>query len=152
MSMTFANDLVKYALGRRGNMENWNTITRTYETADTLGFGVPVQRGAGEHGCIKFTTGDFLGVTEASQVNPHTGDNFVQYENVPVCEEGVIGVLIGSTGCTAGAPAVWNSTTGKWVTTTPTTNIYAVPGAEFETTGAADTVQLVRLRRPVPAS
>jgi len=153
MPITFSNSITKYAVGRRGNMEEWNTISRTFETAPpaVLPFGAPVQRGAGEHGVVAFTTGDFLGIAEASFVLPHPGDHYEQYDTVGVCEVGVIGVLVG-TPVTQGTPARWNATTQRWVTTAPGAGIYAVPGAEFETDGPAESVQLVRLRRTVPAS
>ena len=46
MAITFKKDLVAYAIGRRANSEEWNTITRSLESA-TLAFGVPAVDGAG---------------------------------------------------------------------------------------------------------
>lgn len=150
MPIKYGLTLDKFALGRRTNMEEWNTITRTQESATALGFGVPVQRGTGEHGCVIYTNGAFLGVSEASQVQPHVGDNFAQYENVPVCEVGCIGVRCAGT-VTAGMKAGWdasaNGGAGAWVEAD--TGSPQIPGCEFDT-GGTDTVVALRVRRRVP--
>lgn len=149
LQTTYSETMPAYAIGRRGNMEEWNTITRTLEQATALKFGVPVQRGAGEHGIVIFTTGDFLGISEANVVlGNNTPDQYEQYQSVPVCERGVIGVGVGVGGAVAGAPAYYIAATGLW-TVTSAGNV-AVPGAEFDTTAAAGGVALVRVRRIVP--
>lgn len=138
----YAENLTKYAVGRRVNSEEWNTVTRTFETAATLAFGVPVARGAGDHGCIAYAGSNFIGVTEASQMLNHVGDTYARYDNVAVCKMGVIGVLVGEA-VTDGAAAGWDAGTGKWVladTANP-----QVPGCVFETSGAADTVVALRV-------
>lgn len=152
MPITFNENMVSYAVGRRGNMEEWNTISRTLETNVQLPFGAPVQRGTGEHGVVPFTSGQLLGITEANQVLPHPGDYYSQYDTVGVCEIGVIGVLVGTTGSTAGAVARWDTSAQRWVTGSVAGTVIAVPGAQFETTGPSGSVQLVRFRRAVPTS
>ncbi|MQE66286.1 hypothetical protein FDE15_25590, partial [Vibrio parahaemolyticus] len=95
MTIQFKEDLLPFAVGRRVNMQEYNTLTRTAEGA--IAFGVPVRAGAGEHGvlAIDATTGrNVLGISEASQVLPHTGDAYAQYDNVTICESGVIGVVL----------------------------------------------------------
>lgn len=145
---TYSAEIAPYAKGRRGNMESWNTISRTNESATAIGFGAAVFRGAGEHGCLPTNaSGDFLGVSEANQVLPHTGDEYRQYDTVPVCERGVIGVECSGT-VKAGDAANWDPSGKKWraaSTANPQT-----AGCEFDTDGT-NTVVLLRVRRAVPA-
>jgi len=97
MAITYRDTIPAFALGRRVNMEEWNTFTRTKEGAAALGFGVPVMPGTGAHSCVELdaTNGrNVLGITEASQVLPHVGDTYNQYDNVGICEVGVIGVML----------------------------------------------------------
>ncbi len=116
MPITFRQDIIAYAVGRRANMEEWNTITRTKEGSGTLAFGVPVMPGTGAHSCVILdaTNGrNVLGITETSQVLPNTGDAYRQYDNVGICEKGVIGVLLGSD-VTVGAAARFNTANSTW--------------------------------------
>lgn len=155
MAITFANRMAPFAVGRRINMEEWNTITRTLEgDGDTkLGFGVPVTVGTGPHTCIELpaTNGqNVLGITEASQVLPHPGDYYVQYDNVGICEVGVIGVLLGAD-VTRGAQARWDTVAKAWTGASQSATVVTIPGAQFEEDGAAGTVGAIRYRRPVPS-
>lgn len=154
MALTFKESLTSFAVGRRANMEEWNTITRTKEGSGTLGFGVPVKPGTGEHTCIEITstTGEnVIGITEASQVLPHTGDAYAQYDNVGVCESGVIGVLLGAN-VTAGAQARWNTANKTWTGAAQSATVVTIPGAQFAEAGTSGAVGLVRYRRPVPSA
>jgi hypothetical protein len=134
MPQQFKTTLAAYAKGRRINAEAWNGFSRTYETPTLLlGFGVPVARGAGENGIIAFATVGFVGVAEAVAILPHTGEGFMQYDTVPVMEEGVIGVDVGSNVVVHGTAAAWNNTTKLWSNTG--TIAVAVPGCYFESSG-----------------
>lgn len=138
-------------VGRRANMEEWNTITRIAEVAG-IGFGHPVQRGTEDDQVAPFGEGNFLGIAEADQtaVDGPVGSPLVYAEgaNVPVCEKGVLWCLA-SGACTAGSPVYWTGTG------------YAdagdslIPGAEFDSTAVADAPVKIRLRRnpasPAPA-
>lgn len=153
MALQFKQTLGARAVGRRVNTEEWNTITRTKEGASALGFGVPVKPGAGVHTAVEITatTGEnVLGITEASQVLPHTGDNYSQYDNVGICEAGVIGVLLGGD-VTVGAPARWDTATKTWTAAAQSATVVTIPGAQFEEAGSSGTVGVVRYRRPVPS-
>lgn len=153
-ALNFKENLTSYALGRRANMEEWNTITRTKEGSATLGFGVPVMPGTGEHTCVEIdaTTGrNVLGITEASQVLPHTGDAYAQYDNVGICDSGVIGVLLGAN-VTAGAQARWNTANKTWTGAAQSATVVTIPGAQFEVAGSSGAVGLIRYRRPVPSA
>lgn len=144
---TYSAELTKYMKGRRGNMESWNTISRTNESATAIGFGAAVFRGAGEHGCVPAAGGDFLGVSEANQVLPHLGDEYRQYDTVAICERGVIGVDC-SGAVKAGDAAAWDAAAKKWKVASSGSPQTA--GCEFDTDGT-DTVVLLRVRRPVAA-
>lgn len=153
MPITFANSMAPFAVGRRINMEEWNTITRTKEGAATLGFGVPVTVGTGPHTCIELpaTNGqNVLGITEASQVLPHTGDAYARYDNVAICEVGVIGVLLGAD-VTRGAVARWDTVNKAWTGGAQSATVVTIPGAQFEEDGVSGAVGAIRYRRPVPS-
>lgn len=153
MPVQYRENLAAFAVGRRVNMEEWNTITRTKEGAGTLGFGVPVMPGTGPHTCVELTatTGqNVLGITEASAVLPHPGDAYEQYDNVAINEVGVIGVLLGAN-VTLGAPARWNTVAKNWTSAAQSATVVTIPGAQFEEAGTSGNVGAVRYRRPVPS-
>lgn len=149
---TFKKAPVAYMNGRRVNAEEWNGITRTKRDAGTLAFGVPVKAGSGAHTCTIITDAaeNVLGVTEASQVLPHTGDRYAQYDNVAICTAGVIGVIVGDS-VVAGAQARFNLSTGKWTDAAASATIQTIPGCTFDESGAANAVVPLRVRMPNPA-
>lgn len=149
----FALNMAAYAVGRRVNMEEWNTITRTKEGEGTLGFGVPAMAGTADHTCVPLiaTTGqNVLGITEAALTLPHTGDAYAQYDDVAVCEVGVIGVLLGAN-VTKGAQARWNTVALNWTGAAQSATVVTIPGAQFDESGLSGAVGVVRYRRPVPS-
>lgn len=151
MALQYKDTLTAFAVGRRANMEAWNTITRTKEGSGTLAFGAPVMPGTGEHTCVILdaTNGrNVLGITEASQVLPHTGDAYAQYDNVGICEAGVIGVLLGAD-VTRGAQARWDTANGNWTGAAQSATVVTIPGAQFDEAGKSGSVGVVRYRRPV---
>lgn len=153
MAIQFKENLAAFAVGRRVNMEEWNTITRTKEGSGTLGFGVPVMPGTGPHTCVELsaTNGqNVLGITEASQVLPHPGDAYQQYDSVAICEVGVIGVLLGAN-VTRGAQARWDTQNKAWTGANQSATVVTIPGAQFEEDGTSGSVGAVRYRRPVPS-
>lgn len=153
MAIEFKQNIAAYAVGRRVNMEEWNAITRTKEGAGTLAFGVPVMPGTGEHSCLPLdaTNGrNVLGISEANQVLPHTGDAYQQYDNVAICEYGVIGVLLGAN-VTKGQQARFNTANGTWTAAAQSATVVTIPGAQFEVDGASGSVGAIRYRRPVPS-
>lgn len=248
--MAFAQTSVSESMpigmnGRRVNMEEWNTITRTSTGAAAIQFGVPVLADS-DHGCLNvgadvlsaagaavagntgantitaspavaagtapgvykltavtagaaaiwlmsdpdgnelgeattavpatiagigpFTIADpgtdaavgdqmtitvssdaegFIGITEADLTlgHPTTPDSFLQDDNVPVMDMGVIWVVAGVGGATRGRKAYFNVATKKY---TMTATDYAIRGGEFDSTAIADGLVKLRLRR-VPA-
>lgn len=153
MPLVFKENLTAYAVGRRVNMEEWNAFTCNKEGAGTLGFGVPVMPGTGRNSCIELsatTAQNVLGITESSQVLPHPGDYFEQYDNVAVCEVGVIGVLLGAN-VTRGAQARWDTVAKNWTGAAQSATVVTIPGAQFDEAGSSGAVGVVRYRRPVPS-
>ena len=154
--LNFKQSMAPFAVGRRVNMEEWNTITRTFEAADDesrLGFGVPVKEGVGKHTCVALTAAaeNFLGITEAVSVVPRAEDAFARYDNVPVCEFGVIAVAVDGD-VTKGDVARWDTASSKWTAGAESATVVTIPGATFEETATAPGVIPVRLRRPNPAT
>lgn len=153
MAYEYRDTLPAFQVGRRVNMEEWNTVTRTKEGEGSLAFGVPVMPGTGEHTCVALdaTNGrNVIGITEANVVLPRPGDAYEQYDSVGVCESGVIGVQLGAN-VTKGAQARFNTSNGTWTGAAQSASIVTIPGAQFEEDGANGTVGAVRYRRPVPS-
>lgn len=156
MSLSFKTDISPFAVGRRVNSEEWNTITRTFEDASDatrLKFGVPVVDGTGKHTCklASATAQNYLGITEAMPTLPRTGDGYARYDNVPIMDMGVIAVETeGNT--TKGVVARFNFATGKWTAAAQSATVATVPGVQFEETATAPGISPVRIRRPVPAA
>lgn len=154
--LNFKNDFPAFAVGRRVNSEEWNAITRTFEAGDDttrLLFGAPAVAGTGKHSAIEASAGaqNFLGIVEAMPNLPRAGDGYARYDNVPICESGVIGVPVEGN-VTKGAAARWNTATRKWTAAAQSATVLTIPGVQFEETATAPGVTAVRLRRPVPAA
>lgn len=140
----YKKNLDKYALGRRVNMEEWNTNTGV--AAGAIGFAEPVMVGPLKGQQVAAWDGEAVvkGITEAVVVLPRPGDAFAQYDNVPYCEVGVIAVAVTGS-VTKDAPAFFDTTAKKW-TATGSATAFAVLGATFDEDGANGLVPL-RYRR-----
>lgn len=96
LQSTFGEDPAVGYAGMVADGETSNRITRTIEDAAGVGFGVPVYRGAGDHGCTATvgTLATFLGWTIAAQgqglVAGQTADTYAQHDNVPIMTGGAI--------------------------------------------------------------
>lgn len=106
---TYSESIAKGFAGMIADGETSNRISRTCEVAAGIGFGVPVYRGAGDHGCTNVvgTLATFLGWTIAHEalglLAGQDADEYAQYENVPILTLGAI--YINVTGAvTDGAP------------------------------------------------
>ncbi|NNU66541.1 hypothetical protein G9X67_14780 [Rhizobium sp. WYCCWR 11152] len=152
MPISYSNTLAAYAVGRRVNMEEWNTVTRSLEGVTALGFGQPAVAGTGAHTCVPLSaTGqNILGVTEADPTLPRPGDGYAQYDNVPICESGVIGVLLGAN-VTKGSQARFDITNKVWTGAAASGTVLTIPGAQFDEAGSSGAVGKLRYRRPVPS-
>lgn len=149
----YKENLVSYAVGRRANMEEWNTITRVLEGATSVGFGKPVIAGTADDQCLPLTAAaqNVLGITEANLVLPRPGDEYDQYDNVAICEVGVIGVQLGADPVAKGAAARFDVTNQVWTDAAASATVLTIPGAQFDAAGLANSVTIVRYRRPVPS-
>lgn len=141
---TYADMLAPGYPGMVANGETSNRISRTCEDAGGIPFGVPVYRGAGDHGCTRTPNAFLLGITIAHEalgfLSGQTVDRYQHYDNVAIMPLGVIWVTAGEA-VTDGAPAY---DTGAAIVDTATDND-ALTGWVFDTTGAnADLVKLAR--------
>jgi hypothetical protein len=116
LQTTYSNTIAKGYPGMVASGETSNRISRTIEDAAGVGFGVPVYRGAGDHGCTATvgTLATFLGWTIAVSgqglVAGQTADTYAQYDNVPIEPFGPIyinvkGVVADGAAITVGAGA-----------------------------------------------
>lgn len=109
LQLSYSESVAAGYPGMVANGETSNRITRTCETAAGIGFGQPVYRGSGDHGCTLTvgTLATFLGFSIATQDLPArlTGDvdEYQQYENVPILTLGAIYVNVKGA-VTDGAP------------------------------------------------
>lgn len=153
MAIQYKERLSAYAVGRRVNMEEWNAITRVKQGSSLLPFGSPVMAGTENGTCnlLDATTGrNILGIAETSQVLGHVGDHYEEYDNVSICESGVIGALLGGN-VTQGAQARWDTVAGKWTAAAQSATVVTIPGAQFDESGSSGEVGVIRYRRPVPS-
>ena len=140
--------------GMVANGETSNRISRTIEDAAGVGFGVPVYRGTGDHGCTATvgTAATFLGFTIADHgvavVAGGTADTFAQYRTVGIMTGGVMWVT--NTGAVTDGASV---TIGKGagladgigVTAADATHI-ATNGWVFDDTNAATGIARIAKR------
>ena len=153
---TFKQDLPAFAVGRRVNSEEWNAVTRTFEAANDdvrLKFGAPATVGTGKHSVIEAAANGamFVGVVEAMPNLPRPLDGYARYDNVPVCDMGVIAVETEGN-ITRGAQARWNTATRKWTMAAQSATVATIPGCVFEETATAPGIAPLRVRRPNPAT
>jgi len=128
--------------GAIANEETFNSISRTVETAEGLGFGQPAARSAdsspaGDHLCRLMASGAaFLGIAilnRAVAPNADSPDQYPQYGQAALLTQGSIFVTAGAT-VAAGDDVYWNSSTGLYGTSSGGSNV-AIPDARFETSG-----------------
>jgi hypothetical protein len=100
LQTTYSNTIAHGYAGMVANGETSNRISRTIEDAAGVGFGVPVYRGSGDHGCTATvgTLATFLGFTIAvagqGLVAGQTADTYAQYDNVSIMPSGAIYVAV----------------------------------------------------------
>lgn len=131
--------------GLVANMETKNPITRTASAA--IAFGAPVQRNGAKLCAPLVSGGEFIGIATAQHLVTANGDGYVQYDNVPLLDEGVIWGLADAA-IAIGAALNWNTATGRYTTAAASGTVIVVPGAEAdEAPGAAGVLFKIRLRR-----
>lgn len=110
LQSTYSEAPAKGFAGMVANGETSNRISRTVEDSAGIGFGVPVYRGSGDHGCTATvgTLASFLGFTIATSAQaPVAGqdaDEYQQYDNAAIMTQGAIYVEV--TGAVADGAAL----------------------------------------------
>ena len=100
LQTTYATTLANGYAGMIANGERSNRITRTNEDSAGIGFGLPVYRGSGDHGCTATvgTLATFLGWSIATSAQGYTAsadaDEYAQYDNVAILTSGAIYVAV----------------------------------------------------------
>lgn len=94
---TYAENIRPAVAGMIANLRDWDGITRNCETADGIGFGLAVSRGANkESGCVlggALTI--FLGVSHRdTTVDQDTPDEYAENQNVGILTKGEIWVQV----------------------------------------------------------
>jgi hypothetical protein len=110
LQSTYSEAPAKGFAGMVANGETSNRISRTVEDSAGIGFGVPVYRGSGDHGCTATvgTLASFLGFAIATSAQaPVAGqdaDEYQQYDNAAIMTQGAIYVEV--TGAVADGDAL----------------------------------------------
>ena len=100
LQTTYATTLASGYAGMIANGERGNRITHTNEDSAGIGFGLPVYRGSGDHGCTATvgTLATFLGWSIATSAQGYTAsadaDEYAQYDNVAILTSGAIYVAV----------------------------------------------------------
>lgn len=100
LQTSYTGTVAKGYPGMVASGETSNRISRTVETAAGIGFGVPVYRGSGDHGCTSTvgTLATFLGFTVATSAQaPVAGqdaDEYQQYDTATILTSGAIYVNV----------------------------------------------------------
>ncbi|MBG6211689.1 hypothetical protein IWQ49_006380 [Labrenzia sp. EL_126] len=107
---TYNATISQARVGMIVNTEPNVLISRTVETAAGVGFGVPVQKGVNDNGCIVMAAGatEVLGVTVRERsTNPETPNQYAQYEGARLMRKGVLWVTVTDAGGVADGDEVW---------------------------------------------
>lgn len=100
LQTTFTDTIATGYAGMIANGERGNRISRTNEDSAGIGFGLPVYRGSGDHGCTATvgTLATFLGWSIATSAQGYTAtadaDEYAQYDNVNILTSGAIYVAV----------------------------------------------------------
>ncbi len=140
---TYATKMATAYAGMIVNTEPNVLISREVESA-AVGFGKAVKQGTGDAQVIAATAAvDVVrGITVRDQST--TDDKFAVADSALVITKGVIWVTALDT-VVAGAPVYMVVAGGSGKFTDTTTSNLAIPGAIFETSGAADDLVAIRL-------
>lgn len=146
--VAYAGTDTRGIVGMHANSEEWNARTRLADNvvAAPIGPGQPVIRLAGnDNVCRQWATGAALGITRRT-ISVDTTTGFAEGDAVPIQNQGTMWVAAGAT-ATAGAAAGYDPAIDRWADVALA--YVAVPGVQFDTTGAAG--GLVRIRINIAA-
>lgn len=137
--------------GQRANMEPVDLISRSVETVAGIGFGIVVQQGAADNGCISdlntvaMTAQRFLGITMRERgTRPETPDIFAQRQSALIMRKGVIWVPVAVAVTPADIVTV-TLATGVIGKTAVGAGVVAIPNARWETSTAGAGLAQLRL-------
>lgn len=131
--------------GAIANEEPRTLISRTVETAAGIAFGMPVEQGAADMGCILFDGGTtFIGVTVRERsVNPEFPNGFADEDSARIMTKGCIWVVCAS-GCAAGDPVYIRPSNGDWQDSNANSAVQVV-NARWDTSADATGLAILRL-------
>lgn len=144
---------VAYA-GMIANMTNYDSDTRTCETAAGIGFGLAVGQGTDDKGVILGVSAaaEFVGITIRDVTLVHdTADKYAQYDNVNVLTEGDIWVTTGGV-VNAGDNVTVAAATGVLSTAATSGSQFDVAGARWMTSAGNGELAVVRLSGHLPGA
>lgn len=137
--------------GQIANSEGANIISKIVETAAGLDFGKPAARSAtaaNEDSCRLMASGAvFLGIAvlnRASGADQTAPDQYDQYTAAALMTEGTMYVTAGGT-VVPGDDVTWNTSTGRYSTTSADGTNLAIPNARFETNGGNGDIVMISL-------
>ncbi|MGB1561560.1 MAG: structural cement protein Gp24 [Sinimarinibacterium flocculans] len=139
---TYSSNLAAAVPGAQASEIPATILSRTVETAAGIGFGVAVEQGAADKGCIIFDGGTVLGITVLDR--GATGeDEFAQYESARVMVKGDIWVTC-ATGCSAGDGVFVRPSNGDFQDSSANSGVQ-IPNARWETSAGAGELAVIRL-------
>lgn len=139
--------------GAQATMIPATIISRTVETA-AIGFGVAVEQGTADKGCVAFDGGTVLGIAmldrsasgltvSGGQVTGRTIDAFGVGESARIMTKGDIWVTC-ATGCSAGDGVFVRPSNGDFQDSNANSAVQ-IPGAVWDTSAGAGELAVVRL-------
>ncbi|RXT72255.1 hypothetical protein B1F77_26930 [Pseudomonas syringae] len=137
--------------GASANEEIKNDISRTIENAAGVRFGEPVQRGAGDHGVVPFSTGKFLGIAKLNPAVPAVAkgstlvDGYPQYCTAAIRERGQMYVAV-SAPVADGDPVYFVTASNTYTNAAGTGIVGPIPNAFFDTSGVAGDIVEISLK------
>ena len=130
------------AAGQQATMIDATIVSRTVETSAGIGFGVAVEQGTADKGCILFDGGTVYGVTVLDQ--GATGDGeYAQYESARVMLKGDIWVVC-TTGCSAGDPVYVRPSNNTFQDSSANSGIQ-IANARWDTSAEAGALAILHL-------
>lgn len=144
---TYSDNISAAVAGQIVNCEPSDLISRTVETSGGLGFGIAVNQGSADKGCILAITGAagaFIGATVRERsIDANDSNSFDQYTDARIMIKGVIWA-VAATGCSAGDPVYVRPSNGAWQDSNANSGVL-VPNARWDTSATAGNLAQLRL-------
>ncbi|WP_420465608.1 structural cement protein Gp24 [Panacagrimonas sp.] len=141
---TYREEILEAVAGQIADMTPATLMSRTVETAAGIGFGIAVEQGTADKGCILFDGGTVLGVTVRERsLDANDPDEFAQYAEARVMTKGTVWVVCTS-GCSAG-DAVWVRPSNNTFQDDNSNSAVQIAGARWDTSAEAGALAIVRM-------